>query len=404
MKLSKLYWLGLGFMLFFQVGHSQTAGTDCKYPFPQTKVYKHCIVPNHVSREQLNNDVAAFYDHWKTAYCKPTIMPGGYYIEGHATNNEVPAKGTSEGHGFGMITFALMAGYDSLAKQYFDGLYLFFDSHRSIINNELMGWTVAEDERTNSFDCATDGDLDIAYALLLADKQWGSEGKINYLQEAKDMITLGLKKSCVDHKSMRIVLGDWDSLSTATRPSDWMVAQLRAFYNVTTDSFWLSAIDTVYGMVNTITENYSPKTGLMPDFATGTPARPVQAGFLEKSSDKDFSWNACRYPWRIAMDYIQYKDKNSLKAASKVAEWAKVRSENDPSKFTAVYTLDGTPLQTYTSVAFTSPMLVAVMTNKENQEFLNKGWDFIKNNKYKYYNDSINLLCMLVISGNWWEI
>ena len=35
---------------------------------------------------------------------------------------------------------------------------------------------------------ATDGDLDIAFGLLLADKQWGSAGAINYLAEARKVI------------------------------------------------------------------------------------------------------------------------------------------------------------------------------------------------------------------------
>ena len=39
--------------------------------------------------------------------------------------------------------------------------------------------------RTSS---ATDGDMDIAYSLLLADKQWGSDGEIDYLKQGKKVI------------------------------------------------------------------------------------------------------------------------------------------------------------------------------------------------------------------------
>jgi len=38
------------------------------------------------------------------------------------------------------------------------------------------------------FDSAADGDLDIAYALLLADRQWGSCGTVNYLLEAQRVL------------------------------------------------------------------------------------------------------------------------------------------------------------------------------------------------------------------------
>ena len=372
-------------------------------PFPQNLAYKNCIIPNHVSREQLNKDVINFYNKWKDKYLRQTNMPGGYYIEGNAVNNKVPSKGTSESQGFGMIATVLMAGYDSLAKDYFDGFFRFFDTHRSITNSALMGWTIAVDERDSSFNSATDGDLDIAYALLLADKQWGSNGKINYLQEAKNIISQGLKKSCVDHKTMRIVLGDWDSEGSASRSSDWMTAHLRAFEKITGDSFWLICIDSVYSIMEQITKYYSPNTGLMPDFVSGTPVKPVKDGFLERDSDNDFSWNACRFPWRITMDYIHYNVPEAKEVASRVASWVIESSKNDPSNITAVYTLEGIPLLPWRkSSAFTSPLLVACMTDTANQEYINKGWEVIKDYHLRYFSDSINLLCMLVLSGNWW--
>jgi hypothetical protein len=37
------------------------------------------------------------------------------------------------------------------------------------------------------------------------------------------------------------------------------------------------------------------------------------------------------------------------------------------------------------------------------QDFLNKGWNEVKVEKEEYYEDSINLLCMLLLSGNWWK-
>ncbi len=387
----------------FQTGMAQKISSANK-PFPQQETPKNCIKPNHISQKELNEDVTRYYGEWKKSYLRKSDMPGGYYIYGETTNNKVPSKGSSEGQGFGMVITALMAGQDDSAKFYFDGLYRFFDTHRSILNSELMGWTVAVDERTNSFDCATDGDLDIAYSLLLADKQWGSSGAINYLQEARDMITLGLKVSCVSHASKRVVLGDWDTLATATRSSDWMSSHFSAFAQATDDPFWTEVNDTIYSMVHQITAKYSPATGLMPDFVTGTPPRPVGAGFLEKSQDGDFSWNACRYPWRISMDYIHYDNQQSHHAALKTANWAALSSGNDPAKFTSVYKLDGTPLETYTSTAFTSPMLVAALVDPSLQQFLNKGWDRIRNDHYAYFNDSINLLCMLAISGNWWAV
>ena len=40
------------------------------------------------------------------------------------------------------------------------------------------------DDKKDHTGSATDGDMDIAYSLLLADNLWGSHGKINYKEEA----------------------------------------------------------------------------------------------------------------------------------------------------------------------------------------------------------------------------
>ena len=90
-----------------------------------------------------------------------------------------------------MLIFAYMAGYDKDAKTYFDGMFNMYDKHRSTENNANMSWIIDKSESTSKdSDSATDGDLDIAFALLLADKQWGSDGKINYLEQAKNIMML----------------------------------------------------------------------------------------------------------------------------------------------------------------------------------------------------------------------
>ena len=59
-------------------------------------------------------------------------------------------------------------------------------------------------------DSAPDGNLAFAYALLLADKQWGSTGKVNYLDEAKK--TANAIKLYEMNPRKLPGLGDWASL------------------------------------------------------------------------------------------------------------------------------------------------------------------------------------------------
>lgn len=181
-------------------------------PFPQQVNYSGILKPNHVSQESLNNAVKNYYNDWKKKYLKNDLssLPGGYYVKGEITGNPDGFRplGTSEGQGYGMIITVLMAGHDSNAQTIYDGLFKTARAFKSSINPNLMGWVVADDKKAQGhFDSATDGDLDIAYSLLLAHKQWGSSGKINYLKEAQNMITKGIKASNVT-KNNGLNLGD----------------------------------------------------------------------------------------------------------------------------------------------------------------------------------------------------
>jgi len=168
------------------------------FPYPQQVEYSGIIKPSHVTQDAMNTSVSDYYDWWKSFYVKESngnTDGGGYYVK-YIVQYNGKNKTVSEAHGYGMIIFALMAGHDVDAKKYYDGMYNIYDKHRSTINDNLMSWILPDDEDIkNDDDCASDGDMDIAYSLLLAHKQWGSDGTINYLSEAKRMITDGIKKS-----------------------------------------------------------------------------------------------------------------------------------------------------------------------------------------------------------------
>jgi len=78
-------------------------------------------------------------------------------------------------------------GYDANAKTIFDGLYNFYKAHPSSLT-AIHGMAQGLPVTTLTVLMRHDGDMDIAYALLLADKQWGSSGTINILQAANNII------------------------------------------------------------------------------------------------------------------------------------------------------------------------------------------------------------------------
>ena len=186
-----------------------------KYPFPQHVTYASgTIRPNQRTQTQQDDDVRAFYDGWKTDFVLAAgTDPSGKPLYRIAFGKTDPnrEKTVSEGQGFGMLIVALMAGDDPNAQTIFDGLWRFTRAHPRCIDPRLMGWRVPEDP--DGSDSAFDGDCDTAYALLLADKQWGSAGEINYHAEAVQLIT-AILQSTIGPDSLLPTKGDVGSNAT----------------------------------------------------------------------------------------------------------------------------------------------------------------------------------------------
>jgi len=156
-------------------------------PFPQHVVYfPGTIKPDNVRQDELDDSVKQFYLRWKERYVNDDSGQGQYYIwfEKPGGNKQC----VSEGQGYGMIITVLMAGFDTAAKTTYDGLYKYYKSHPCKSSPYLMSWEQTKNFTDGDKSTATDGDMDIAYSLLLANAQWGNSGHINYLNEAKEMI------------------------------------------------------------------------------------------------------------------------------------------------------------------------------------------------------------------------
>ena len=358
------------------------------------------------AQADLDSTTASAYDAWKASYVKQGC--GGYYIlSGGGTGANVGDE-VSEGHGYGMVITALMACHDPDAKTIFDGMYAFFKAFPTGTHQNLMAWTVDVAGGCTipggSSDSATDGDLDIAFALLLADKQWPGNG---YLDKAKAVIA-DLQDGDQNKTTHLTTLGDWSTSTDpdyyATRPSDFMLDHFRSFASATGNAVWTQDVDATYGVIKSIQTNFSSATGLLPDFVvkTDTSPQPAAPNFLEGKSDGEFGYNSCRTPWRIASDYVSSGDGRAKAALQPMNSWIMSATGNDPSKIMDGYTLSGGKGsgQSGASPAFTSPFGVAAMVGTD-QAWLDAIWRGMAMGN-GYYADSITMLAMIVVSGNWW--
>ncbi len=259
--------LHLVFLLHPGQSLGQSLAPSARRPFPQHVPYGDGIhIPDQVSRQQLDDSVRSFYAAWKKKYIRKGCREGEYYILFEGTGNK---QCVSEGQGYGMLIVTLMAGSDSAARTIYDGLFRYYRSHPSKADPLLMAWAQKKDCRDLDGSSATDGDMDIAYSLLLADAQWGSGGAIPYQEEGRRMIAAIMKQE-INKTAFSVLLSDDVAPDSKDyydmRSSDFMPAHFRSFRKVSGDAAWDRVIDNNYRLFRFMQQRYSPQAGLFPDF------------------------------------------------------------------------------------------------------------------------------------------
>ncbi|WP_329491416.1 glycosyl hydrolase family 8 [Kitasatospora sp. NBC_01246] len=347
------------------------------------------------------------YNAWKAAFVRQNCGNGWY----ETISPDADHPYVAEGQGYGMVVTALMAGADANARTVFDGMVKFVLAHPSVNNANLLAAEQDSSCRSvNGSDSATDGDLDVAYGLLLADRQWGSGGTYDYKGLAVKHIN-AIKASEVNPTTHLMRLGDWstsgDSTYFITRSSDWMIDHFRAFRAATGDTTWDTVRTAHQNLITKQQSGYAPNTGLLADFVVNTngTAKPAAGEVLESPNDGDYSWNACRDPWRIGADAVTSGDAASLASARKINTWIKGKAGGDPANIATGYKLNGTVFENGRDMAFTAPFVVTAMTDPGSQAWLDALWAKLAGTAIDpglYYGGSVQLQSMIVASGNYW--
>ncbi len=389
------------------------------FPFPRHVTYAPgTLRPDHRSQAEQDADMVALYEAWKSRY----LVPAGAEPDGHpryrVLHQRDPAGDTvSEGMGYGMMIVAYMAGHEPEARTIFDGLYEYVLDHPSVNGPGLMDWNVPADESPNppEEDSAFDGDADIAFALLLASAQWGNTGRFNYRVESRRVLDAIMQRTVGEHSDLTL-LGDWVSApgdqydEYDARTSDFMPDHFHTFARATGDDRWNRVAAACAAAVEHLQTVHSPGVGLLPDFLVPvsevdhTP-KPAPAFFIEGPNDGRYAYNACRDPWRLATDALVNNDPDSRRQALRIAVWSRATHGNDPQAIHAGYNLDGTPVagSDYFSTAFAAPLAVCAMLDPNGQDWLNALYDSVRGSDDNYYEDTLSVLCMLVLTGNWWD-
>ncbi len=366
----------------------------------------------------MDASITASYAAWKAANLRksPTftadagLLAGQVIADAWHVHFPNPAYAcVSEGVGYGMLITVLMAGHDADAKVYFDGL---LRTARGRPAHAFLAWGRSEARYLHEWRLsatlgsagdgwnATDGDLDIALALLMADRQWGSAGAMDYRSEA--LATIGALKSVNFAAS-----GEPRGPQRAnTRTSDHMVGHFRAFHRATGDGFWLLAIDRCHALVSGIVAGFSPTAGLQPGFIVDCDTQPVPSpGWLVESAwEGSYDANAIRNPWRWGTDFLFSGDARWSGIVDRMVRHFATDCGGDPFRLAGMYRLDGSPIGgRYFAESLAGPLMVGCMVDAAHQGFLDTLWQAHAGHfTTDYYDSELQLLPMLVAAGHWW--
>jgi endo-1,4-beta-D-glucanase Y len=367
-------------------------------PFPQNKRSLSCIYPTNAS----SADVMAAYAAWKTTVVTADGA-GGFLRVKKPDSGVVIGSTASEGIGYGML-LAVYLGDQPL----FDSLWKYEQLHLDA--QGLMNWDIGPDGAINPGGAggATDGDEDMAWALVMADKQWGGRGTLNdtYLNLGKHLIDL-IWQFEVDHtRGEMLKPGDQWGAVDVTNPSYFAPAYFRVFGQVTgKSSDWNKVIDSSYAIIgrslNAASGNAS--NGLVPAWCNslGVPIAPYANAPLNFQND------STRTPFRVGQDYCYSGEPRAKAYLAKIsAFYLSVGVRN----ITNGYNLDGTPnpekifpagLQ---AASFVGPAAVGAMHNATYQTFINDAYASVATLKLTagtiYYQASWTALSLLMLTGN----
>ncbi|MFI0719437.1 glycosyl hydrolase family 8 [Streptomyces sp. NPDC021224] len=380
------------------------AATAPANPFPTHVTYKVGVSPS-ASRSARDAAVEKQYDAWKSTYLVHGCASNEYYVSTKG-DGDAPHNGpVSEGQGYGMNIVPLMAGYDPDAKAEFDGLWQLVKDHKDQYG--LMQWqldgSTCKYADSGTPDAATDGDLDIGYGLVLADRQWGG-----YTADAKAWLAAVYAHDVTSDGHLKC---EDDGPSTDTRPSDMMLDHLRAFAAYDTAHDWNKVVTRTEAIVTEFTGAYSAADGLLSDFvvnAQTTSPKPAPADYQEDQPDNIVGYNSIRVPWHMGTDALLYGATTAATSYADAKKWsacAKSVSGGNPQKVYPHLKLNCAVQSTSDQAEEAGDSVGPAAMAAGDQAWTDAIWNQLAGNPFGdgYFGETIKTLVYLVMAGDYWS-
>jgi endo-1,4-beta-D-glucanase Y len=347
------------------------------------------------------------YNAWKAA-----MVSGNKVIRPENGNDTV-----SEGIAYGMLIAVNMND-----QTLFDSLYSYW--HGNVAVGNLMTWCIAAGSgscNASGGGSATDADEDAAFALLQADKAWGSTGTNNYKSLAMGMIS-DIWTNDIDGGGTNLPKGGSHYTSPTgtsglgiTNPSYFAPAYYTAFKAAGDSHDWASVNSAVYTALGKL----AGSNGLVPAWCGSSCTVPASNG---GANDMIYQYDSHRVPMRIGLDYCFNTTPDAKTYVGKTTTFfatSAFAGKDGIGRIYDIYNLNGSQLTgtPNNSASILGTAAVGAMADGSQQTFLNDAYQGVfdlvtrstlstlptstpQTTPYSYYNATVGMLTLLMMTGN----
>ncbi len=381
------------------------------HPFPQAGITPtHGLRPSVFTQREMNAHAQRAFEEWVEYWItdsdcppgavRPHLGPGPgllFYTEPYGT--------ISEFVGWGLLLTVMMDNDQNRTK----GLFNSLDAYRRAHLNEqgLMMSTINYHKPMDAWsrDAATEADENMAMGLVLAHYQWGSDGAVNYLAEAKQLLA-AISKHLVERPAYALKPAVTWGGSGAVDPAYYDSIYYPLWANLTGDPTWTRLDERYRSLVAYFVGKY--KTGLVPEWCQADGTASVAGGNGLGADSYFYGWDAHQVSTKWAIHYAWYgRTRTSVfaDAADAFAAWVQREAHGDLTRLVNAYTLDGEPRGTYSHLpGMVGAMGLSGTVSARNQDLVDAAYRYLltldATQYYSWGSASAKLRDLLVYSGN----
>lgn len=374
-----------------------------RFPFPHDHRHPRLSYP----RKANAVDVRRAFDAWRSEIVTAEGALGFLRTRRPDTPDGVANSTVSEGIAYGMMIAVMMD-----EQPLFDAFWQYACCWLN--DNGLMDWYIAPDaSRRLGLGGATDADQDMAWALIMADRQWSSSPVLeeSYLSYAKRQVER-LWQFEVDHDAypgMLLPGDDWRG-KNVFNPSYFAPSQYRLFGEVSGNvEGWQRVIDRGYAIIDRALAAApgGAERGLVPAWCTdeGVPTEAFPGAMT------NYQYDSARTPFRILQHWVTDGDPRACNYLQKVVGFfAPIGAD----AIVDGYQLDGTPApdphsaRPTDSAVFVGSVGAAAMHDARFEALLEGCYARARTGELltrsRYYNHCWTVLSLLMMTGNFIEL